>query len=268
MSKLTVGRGQEIVQKNINTIYKLPEKYRYLTHYLSGDLRTTLLNTLNFLKDKKIILDRHKYMFFLSDSLLTVRVRKKKSQTGTSNRHINLLCALGLFRKEFQSIYHDALIDVNRNFLEDNFSKRPINVFSFRLLTEKELQRCEDRAKKLYTAGVTTGRMSFAYLMINGLGDLAKEVYPKNNRLSPELKKKEFKELLEVLEKCIDTYGYCTVQMLKDNLPYPDQEIDQLRRIFKQRLEEKYNYKRPTTEQIERWNLPDQKFVYTKKEKV
>lgn len=267
MSKLTVERGQEIVQKNINTIYKLPEKYRYLTHYLSGDLRTTLLNTLNFLKDKKIILDRHKYMFFLSDSLLTVRVRKKKSQTGTSNRHINLLCALGLFRKEFQSIYHDILIDVNRNFLENNSSKRPINVFSFRLLTEKELQRCEERANRLFAAGVTTGNISSNYLELNGLGDLAKEVYPKNNRLAPEVKKEEFQELLELLERCIDVYGYCTVQMLKDNLLYPDQEFDQLRRIFKQRLAEEYNYKRPTREQMENWNLTDLKYIYTKKEK-
>ena len=267
MSKLTTERGQEIIKENKDIIYKLPIKYKHLKAYLSGSLRNTLLDILNFLKDKQIILDEHKYMFFLSDSLLTVRVRKKNSKSGTSNRHINLLCALGLFRKEFQSSYHDVLIDVNRNFLKDNYTKAPINVFSFRLLTKKELQRCEDRAKKLRAAGVTAGNISFNYLDINGLGDLAKEVYPKNNRLAPEVKKKEFKELLEVLEKSIDIYGYCTVQILKDNLPYPDQELDQLRRIFKQRLEEKYNYKRPTTEQIEKWNLSDRKFVYTKKEK-
>ena len=267
MSKLTVKRGQEIVQKNLNIIYKLSAQYRYLTHYLSGDLRTTLLKSLNFLKDKQIILDHHKYMFFMSDLTLTGKVRKKNYKSGTSNRHINLLCALGLFRKEFQSIYHDVLIDVNRNFLKDNYTKAPINVFSFRLLTKKELQRCEERANRLFAAGVTTGNISSNYLELNGLGDLAKEVYPKNNRLAPEVKKEEFQELLEVLERCIDVYGYCTVQMLKDNLLYPDKEFEQLRRIFKQRLAEEYNYKRPKKEQVEKWNLPNQKFIYMKKEK-
>ena len=117
MSKLTIESGQAIAEENLERIYHLPKRYTNLDEYLSGSLRETLLSVLNYIKDKRLIIENHKYLFFLDTTRLTTKVRKKTGGRATSNRHINLLCALGLLGKEPQNEYRDQLIEINKIFL-------------------------------------------------------------------------------------------------------------------------------------------------------
>ncbi len=266
MSKLSIESGLNIIQENREIIYRLPSKYKYLNHYLKGSLRETLLKILNFIKDKNIILYNHKYSFFIDNESLTYRVRKKSSGTATSSRHINLLCAMGLLNKQYQSKDRDKLLEVNRAFFQMNPDRRmPINVFYFRKYTAKELDRCERRAAALFAAGVTSGNMSFNYLMLNGLEDIAKEVYPNNNRYAPMKKVVEYQDLIVVMDMLIEQNGYAKREQVQDNLLLEEEEIVQLFKVFKTALQSRYYYKRPTKQQKEQWALSDSKYIYTKR---
>ena len=126
MSKLTQERAGEIIEANIQTLYHLPSGYPGIDYYLGSGhpkneyLRNTVLKILQFLRslyknpdgDNHIIIDGHRYEFFVDNKRLSFRIRKS-SGTGTSNRHINFLCAMGIFRKIPQT--DDTAIEVNQN---------------------------------------------------------------------------------------------------------------------------------------------------------
>ena len=159
MSKLTVESAHEIAEYNINRIYHLPKKRYEAIHYFldRGTLRRTLLNILNYIKDKQIIIDKHRYNFILDTDSLTHKVRRKASGRVTSNSHFNLLCCMGLLNKVYQNYERDIVLEANRRFIEETGSAIPINVFSFRRYTEEELDRIEERSQRLMQAGVTIG---------------------------------------------------------------------------------------------------------------
>lgn len=273
MTRLTQERALEIVNNNINTIYHIPHQYTAIRHYLGeGQVRRTLLQILRFLKnlylapdgENHIVIDQHRYEVFLSNSKLAYGIRKS-SGTGTANRHLNLLCALGIFQKIPQN--EENRLRVNDNFKRENPNLREINVFSFRELTDRELHRIEERAERLRVAGITAGNISFnsLYLAWNDLIDIAIEVFPKNSRLSPDKKLQEYMELQECLEMLIDQNGYATREQLSDNLPYTNQELKKLYGIFRKHLTI-YDYHRPTKDELTRYQLENNKFIYTRRE--
>jgi hypothetical protein len=267
MSKLTTESAREIIEYNRSILYHLPVKYEYLNHYLQGSLRGTLLSVFKFISDKQILIVDHKYIFFADNKTLTYKARKKSSGESTTSRHINLLCALGLFTKQYQSRLKDKLIDVNKNFFTNNpHKKRSINVYSFRRYTEQELKRIEDRARRLAEVNVTAGNFCQTMLACHGLEDLSNESLPSNNRKAPEKKAMEFQDLLYCISYIVDIQGYTTKQEIKDNLAIEDTELDKLFRIFKQDIAEIFYYKRPTKKQMEQWGLTTLKFIYTRKE--
>lgn len=267
MSHLTIESGQEIVKKNLQTLYHLPKSYEAIHHYLdTGTLKQTLYKILNYIKDKQIIIDKHRYEFLLDTKQLTYRVRKKVGSDGTSNRHFNLLCCMGLINRVYQSPNKDVLLDANREFLKKSQHSRPINVFSFREYTEKELQRIEERSERLMAAGVTIGCISANYLSLNGCVDIANEVYFSNDRTAPERKMAEVGDLLSVMELLTDRDGYTTREAVKENLVINDKELDKVFRIFKSQIEELYTYKPPTKEQMQQWNLRSRKYIYIRKD--
>ena len=267
MSKLTVESAKEIIEYNRNILYHIPVKYKYLNEYLQGSLRETLFAVFKFISDKQIIIANHKYIFFADNKTLTYKVRKKNSGEATTSRHMNLLCALGLFNKQYQNKYKDKLINVNRNFFNENpAKKRSINVYSFRRYDNQELKRINDRAERLLNVNVTTGNFSQSMLACHGLEDLANESLPSNNRKAPERKMMEFQELLYVMNCIVDAKGYTTKQEVRDNLLIDDKELDKLFRIFKQDISEYFNYKRPTRVQMQQWKLTTLKFIYTRKD--
>ena len=266
MSRLEPSEAKKIVKGNQEKIWHFPSnKYPSIAHYLSGSVRDTLLSILKFIKKVDVIIYKHKYVFFLDNKRLTYGVRKKSGGTGTSSRHINLLCAIGLINKQYQNA--DEMLDINKEFLANNpDKKRPINAFYFRRYTDEELERCEERASMLLAAGVTSGNISFDNLSVNGLDDMAIEVYPMNDRTAPERKIMEFGYLMEVMQSLIDEQGYVTRQQVKDNLLIQDREIDELFKIYKKQLSEYYYYERPTNNQIAKWDLPNKKYIYTLRE--
>lgn len=267
MPKLTVESARNIIEYNRHILYHIPVKYKYLNEYLQGSLRETLFSVFKFVADKKIIIADHKYLFFADNKTLTYKVRKKSSGEATTSRHMNLLCAIGLFNKQYQSRAKDKLIDVNKNFFELNpDKKRSINVYSFRRYNNQELKRIEERAARLALAGVTAGNFSQSMLSCHGLEDLANESLPSNNRTAPERKAVEFQELLYVMAYIVDTQGFTTKQEVRNNLLIDDKELDKLFRIFKQDIAEYFYYKRPTKVQMQQWGLTTLKFIYTKKE--
>ena len=264
MSTLTIERGQRIAQENIERIYRFPKEYGTTKDYLekyNGSLRRTLLSVLNYIKDKQIIIDKHRYEFILDNNALTYKVRKKQAGRATSNRHINMLCALGLLKKVYQSKDKDILLKINADFLQKG-AKRPINVFSFHAYTDQNLQKIEERAKRLKSAGITSGNISQNQLVLNGLEDIAREVYFANDRTAPDRKAQEAAELFALMENLCDSYGYVSKSMLYDNLLLPDSETDKLLRIFKLQLREIYKYAPPTKEEMQRWGLKNRKYIY------
>lgn len=268
MSHLSVQSGQEIARRNLQRVYHLPKRYEAINKYLTtGTLRDTLYRIFNYIKDKQIIIDKHRYEFLLDTKSLTYKVRKRNGGDGTSNRHFNLLCSIGLINRVYQSSHKDILLDANREFLKKSKHRRPINVFSFREYTDSELDRIEERASRLLAAGVTIGCVSYNYLALNGCEDIANEVYFSNNRNAPDRKKVEVDDLLLVMELLTERDGYTTRDIVKENLVIKDKELDKLFRIFKSQIEELYTYRPPTKEQIQRWNLRNRKYIYIRREK-
>lgn len=274
---MTISAGQEIVQRNLQTIYHLPPRYKNLDHYLSiPSLRETLLGTLNFVKTKNIIIYKHKYVFILDTDTITHRVRKKNTGRASSNRHINFLCALGVINKQYQGSSRKefeeqdklkaTLLEINRQFLMKYPNRRPINAFYIREYDEAELKRLEERATRLRYTNVTPGNISFNRLCLCGLDDLATEVYPLNNRSAPEVKLQEYGYLLILIDKLISDQGYATKENIRDNVLLSDAELDMVFKLFKDWLKENYYYKMPTKAQKQQWNLTDNKFIFTKKE--
>ena len=273
MTQLTQERALEIIKSNIQTVYHLPRGYWAVNHYLgAGGVRRTLLQILQFLRtlyekqDGKnhIVIDEHRYEFFLHNNRLAYGIRGS-SGTGTANRHINFLCALGIFRKINQT--HKDRLKINDNFKAKKPDRREISVYSFRELTSQELQRIEERAERLYHAGITVGNISFnsLYLARNDLTDIAREVYPKNAKSAPERKLQEYLTLQQCIDMLIEQNGYATRQQINDNLTYTDQEITKLYKIFGKHLELQYSYHRPSKLEMQQYQLRNHKFIYTRK---
>lgn len=272
MSRLTPERAVAIIDYNTNMLYHIPHKYKAVRYYLGAShVRRTLLKILRFLRDlytiddgqNHIIIDGHRYEFFLHSTRLAYGIRKSGS-TATANRHINFLCAIGIFKK-IPQVDGDRL-RVNDNFKAISQSRREINVFSFFLLDDRRLEKIEERAQRLKYAGVTAGNVSYNKLALSGLEDIADEVYPYNNRTAPEKKLTEYAELRQCIEMLIDAYGYAKRDQIRDNLTLKDAEIDRLFRIFKLYLSIDYNYHKPTRAEIQKYQLQDQKFIYTRRE--
>ena len=271
MAKLTRKKAHEIIEYNIQRVYHMPSKYNGITHYLQGNVRRTLLQILNYLKDKQIIIDydfdpKGQYLFFMDNSRLTGIVRRSNDRT-SSARYMNILCTMGFFTKQKQIKNDERLILANINFFEDHPErKRAINVYAIHKLTNKELKRINERSERMKTVGVRINNISYNMLMSNQLEDLAKEVFPANNQLAPERKMAEFEVMKQCIDMLIESNGYASRQQIIDNLTgsMSEQEIDRLLRIFRNELQKLYNFKRPTKAQKAAFSLTNSKFIYTR----
>jgi len=276
MTKLSQERAREIIEANRRTLYHIPSGYPAISYYLeAGHLRDTLFAILRFLRrqyakqdgNNHVVIDGHRYEFFIDNRRLSFGIRES-SGTGTSNRHINFLCAMGIFRKIPQT--EETAIKVNQNWKEKHPNKRYINVFSFRELKQQELERIERRSERLKTAGITAGNMSFNQLLfaIIDLQDIAREVYP--DRSAQDYTETALYRQFQALRRCIniliDSYGYASKSLILDNLTLSEPQIDKLFRIFRKHLKQEYRYKRPSQKEQERFDLQDQKFIFIRKE--
>lgn len=249
-----IESAQSIVKENINRIYKLPKKYKNLHEVLEDyELLQLLRKIFNFIKDKKIIIYKRKYCFFLDNNKLTGL--RKKTSTGVTNRYTNYLCAIGFIKKVPQYIedagYRNYLrmSKINREIYKQNKDKhknrRAINTYAFKEYTNEYLAEINARAGELIKNGVTPHNISFNLLCAKGLEDIAHEVYPTMHENVYAKKERELKKLLTCIDNLCEVYGYTTKDELSMMLDMPRTDIDKLFRIFKDTINERYLYKAP-----------------------
>ena len=267
MSDISIESGKEILQKNIRTVYNLSPKFSELNHYLNaygGTLKDTLLSVLNYIDhggtDRKhmFVLFKHQYVFMYDTKRITRKVRKKEGGSGTSARHMNLLCAIGFFRK--LSPNQTEQMQMSQNSKGER--KRTVNSFAF---VKFDMRQLEENAARLRAAGVTSGNISFNYLMLHGLEDIARRVFPSNIEESAAKKKREKEELFKVVKALIDAKGYAYRYEISDNLLYDDREIERLFKLFGKDLTAVYHFAPPTKEQMKKWDLKSRKYIYTRR---
>lgn len=260
-------KQQRLIKNNIGKITTLdPSKYPTLKHILKGTLLETLLSIYEYEQTHPMIEHEGQFAFFADNTALTHRIRKKTSGYATSNRHLNFLCCLGILEKVYQGKDRESLLAVNRKFLDQNSDKSlPINALYVPRLTHEKLTDCERRARILTSAVVTTGNISYNTLVLNGLTEMAAEVYFHNSPFAPERKAELFEMVSLILDMLIEDHGYATRQQVMDNLLITDAETEQLFKITKPLLANIYHYGRPTKTQKERFNLDSNSFIYTYK---
>lgn len=263
--RLTEERAAEIVNNNIQKIYHIPAAYRDINGFLKNDLRKTLLSVYQYIKSHKLIFYRNRYAFFLSSSRLTYEVRKKSTGKSISSRHMSFLCAMGLFQKMPQD--EKCMAEINKNFLRSaEWQLNPINVYWIREYDDSLLQEINYRAGILKAAGISPGNISYNFMWLRGLTDMAAEVFPHGYQAAAEKKIQEYCMLRQLMEWLTASHGYATKEQINDNLLYPDDEIEKILKIFNDDLRAVYDYKRPKKHQIEQYGLKNSRYIYMVRE--
>lgn len=265
-----------LIDYNRNVIRTISDKHsnlKNLNWYIGTDtrltrqpyLRETLQAVYKFIADKKLwALHPDGYVFFVDTVRLTYKVRRKTCGKAISNRHINLLCALGLFEKV--NLNEEDYKRILKPRLKPQDRQRPVNAFLVQRYDKDTLDYIENRARRLKEAEVTSGNIGQSYLENNGLADIAREVYYANNKNAPTIKLFRWQSLQEVIQWLIDEQGYTTKEEIKANSLMSDWEIERLFTIFKRDLLAEYNYKAPTKEQRDEFNLQSRHWIITAKE--
>lgn len=272
--------ANKILHYNRKRLYRIIEtnKYSFLNEALAPEVRQFLLDLIAFwMKTKCIAFGSHDKVYFIGTKKGTYDVRKKQT-TSVTNRYLNYLCALGLLKKIEQPIPKMSgrtkrrfmrkinISNVSRNIMRYKSTNiRAINTFDLVKYTPEVLKSCNDQAQRILRSGLTRGNISYNYLAINGLEDIAHNVYNEDKSFSVAKKEHEYDQLIECIDFLIKQKGYATKKDIFDNLCLDDSEINKLYVIFKKRLGERYNYKRPTNGQKEQFNLKNDNWIITKK---
>lgn len=275
--------AKKILEYNRKRLYEMPRKFAVLEEALKPEVKDFLLKIIAYwLKKDCIAYGRHDMVYFLGTQKGTYEVRKKQTR-GVTNRYINYLCALGLLKKLKQEITYGydsynktarrffnkrRLTKININMLRYNFDpdKEPYNTFELIKYTSEVLECCCERAERLLSKNITPGNISYNHLALNGLEDIAREVYLEDREGAVGKKQREYYMLLEVAEFIIGQKGYTTKEEICTNLELTDNEIKKVFAIFKNDFYSRYNYRRPTAEQKKLFNLENDNWIITKKQ--
>ena len=260
MSKLSRGNGQKIIESNRKILYRIPKRYKYISKALKHKgIRELIFKLYKDIYDGFFIY-KHKYIFFKDTGHIN-KIRGKKTGK-VSNHYINYLCCMGLINKQFQHLDRNGLVEetelteINKAFLLNNPDMLPINHFYFKEYARgKELDRIEERTKRLIENDVTPGNVSYLKLIENNCADIANEVFYNNIKGSEKKKQQELEMLKTLIDKRLEEQGYTTKQDIYNNLSLPAAEIDKLFTIYKKDLWQRYRYKPPDKAEKERFNL-------------
>lgn len=267
----------ELLAYNKRILYKLSDKYQRLdalNWYIGTDsaltrtpyLRETLLAVYRFIEDKQLWwLSSDGFVFFVDTARLTHKVRGKSCGYATSNHHINLLCAIGLFEKLNQDATDSDYERMLKPILKPKDKKRPVNAFMIRKYDAAALEEMERRAKLLRAAKVTSGNLSYNYLCINASEAIANEIYYANSKAAPDKKRREWLDLRAVIDFMLEEQGYTNKEQIKSNSVLTDREIDKLFVIYKETLRTEYNYKQPTAQQMLDYGLSNRHWIITER---
>lgn len=274
---------KRIIQFNINTLKnKKMYKYDYLCRALKGDNRLAvrpkelLYKILYYIADKDLIYDYdlNTYIFYLDTR--TISKLMSNSTYSKSNRYINYLSAIGVIKKvnqpiapvtDFRNLYRELeqYNPITRRFLENNiYLNIPINFFYLPEYTNEYLQEIEQRAKRIIDVRLTPGETwSKDTLIAKGLKDIATELYPYNYSA---LKRKEkiYNYILSFIDYSIDIKGYATKEDIYNNLKLSKSTIDKMLRIFSERTKTEYIYRRPTKEDVKKFQLVGNYYIFLK----
>lgn len=277
--KMKIENAQNIIKNNIKILYRLPYKYKNLNRLFTmyPTVKDILLKTLNYIKDKELIIYKHKYCFTLSTNALT-KIRRKTT-TSVSNRYINFIACIGLINKQYQSEDDCNLTWINyehiKRMKELELKELPINTFYIRPYTEKELYRLDARAEQILVNNITPGNISADKLKANNCSDLAEEVYF-NNGLSINTRNNELTVLVHGINDLINSHGYTTKEQIYKDIKIDRKvytnyysnvlAINRLLKIYKGVLYEDFIYKRPTKEQKNKYKLKSDEWIYLRKD--
>lgn len=262
-----------MIAYNRKVIYKITDKHKSLSALnwyvgtnskLTGatSLRATLLSILSYIENLQMWkLSSDGFDFFIDTAKLTYKVRGKSAGRAISNHHVNLLCAIGLLEKV--NLNEGDEERVLKPYLNKNNRMNPVSTYKIRRYDSKQLQFMEGRAERLKAVHVTTGNISYGYLIEHSIEDIAKEVYYNNNEYAPFKKRNEWNELEKLIDAIIDLQGYATKSDVKTNSFLQDNEIDRLFTIYKDKMRQKYDYKPPTKEQMKEFSLIAHSWIIT-----
>ena len=270
MSKMQEEQGG-VIKYNLRKLRDI-KKYPSINKLLTKPLKTTLKDILEFASEHPPMIEYEIRIpvYMISNVTLTHRARKKTSIDAerTSNRHLNMLCAMRLFVKIPQNIQrYESLIQSNKSFINSEKRRHPINTFTIPRWTREYLEEAEKDAARLLAASISASSISDIALRAAGLLDISDRVYPSNNKEAINRQRPDFEKLSNLIERFINDNGYCTRQNIIDNLTGMSHDlINRLLNNFKCELKSMYNYHRPTQKERKRFNLSDGKYIYTKRE--
>lgn len=249
---------------NYNKIPRLLRLHE-LGKLLTPSLTDTLRKISFFAVKHPPTIDRNRSVYLLSTDKL-IRIRGK-GNAATANRHLNILCAVGLFKKLYQDTGDpDGLVKGNRDFLNYRAEvKTPMNAIRIPKWSPEFLQTVEERARILNTNGITAGNISDNKLMAAGLTDISEEIYTRNYHSSFGKKLEGYEQILTFIDHSISVSGYCSKTLIYDNLisEIEPNEIKRLFVIFSDDLKSRYYYHKPTGSEREQFDLTSGKYIYT-----
>lgn len=286
---MTIEEGQEIIKNNLKVLQsKKLYKYKAIVTLLNGDNRMSITprqfiyKVFNYVKDKELIedLSTDNRVFYLSTDRIMTAILKNPYHA-KANRYINFLCAMGLIRKVKQpkitadgkNIYQELkkYNEVNRSFLFNNlYADTPINCFYVVPYTDEELNRIEERARRLIDNKLKTPGIKWNcdILIQKGLNDIAEEVYY-NNVSALERKKNVYDLIVSIIEMCIDTKGYATKEDIYNNSGIKDSYIDMVLRTYEDDLKQHYIKRSPIAQEKEQFDIDkiNRKHIFLRREK-
>lgn len=263
-----IENGKEKIIEDINVIYHLPKGYKHIHKCLDdpkSPVRKDLLDILNYLKKKDPIIYHQMYVYYLDNTSLTVKVRRKTTR-GTSNRHFNFLCALGFFNKVPQT--EEDMLYINLEMLIETGNRRPMNVITVPLYTDEVLGRIDQTAKLFIDSKVTPGNISNDKLKAVGLTDLAKRIFPVNSKKSYLDKLEQKKQLEKIIKTAMQTKGYIYMKQVAGEMNLSEKEVKKIWNTFKSDMEDRYRYGATTAVQAKKFNIPTKKWVISKEDSI
>ena len=270
MSKLSKENFLQLTKYNKNILTRPPPQCESLTQLLKNPvLFDNIMCFYSFIEDRDIILDGNKYIFFITTDDITFRIRKKAYGKAASNKLLKYLLAMGIFQiLPQQASDFDNLIQPNQNFLQANPNRKfPINACIVRKYTRNYLLKMDSRCHDLTTYGIKRSNISYLKLTESGLGEMAEELYPHHSRQIMTTRRSQLHDVISIIDINLDVYGFCTRTMLENSFlgTHPEWLLDRLLKTYGKTLRQLFIYKRPSQAEIEKFQLPNSKFIYLRK---
>lgn len=263
---MTQERGKEIIEKNIKRLYRIPKKYKNINLLFekNSNLRTDLLNILNFALQVQLIFYKKRYCIHLPTTVLKKILGYKIN--GTISKHINYLATAGFIGKQYQNEKTDNVTDINLAFCIQNKNKYHMNLFYIRNYDTKTLKEIDEKVGCLLNDGITVGNISKKILEINSVSQ-ADKIYYRTSTQSLAKDREVFDLILSKIQESCTTRGYAKKEEIRLQCKLGKIKFNKLMTLFKKEFTSKFSYKRPTEEEKVKYKLVDSSYIITERKK-